>query len=130
MCVGPLGAFLDARRLGVSHLTSPSILSEPFWTLTILPRSVSTRPGLRLFTYDSGNAFLTNYQQYYFDLELSNKIGSPVWKKLYDFQEAYAKKDLSPDSLRQLAKELDDDEALFEKHFLYNTNGHGNGERL
>ncbi len=73
---------------------------------------------------------MANYKQYYFDLDASNALGIPLWKKLYDFREAYGKRDLSADSLRQLAKELDEDEALFRKHFLYNTNGHKNGEAI
>jgi len=81
-----------------------------------------------LITYVSGDLSLSNYVQYYFDLEESNQLGSPLWKELYNFTSAYNKKDLSTMNLQHLVKEMSSDDTIFEKHLFFNTNGHSLGK--
>jgi hypothetical protein len=67
----------------------------PFVTPTQGPSNYfpSRNPGIRAFKFTQRGQMLTDYLQYYFNLE---ETANPQWKLLYSCRELYGAADLSP----------------------------------
>ncbi|XP_005095075.2 acid sphingomyelinase-like phosphodiesterase 3b [Aplysia californica] len=59
-------------------------------------------PAVRLVKYDRDTGLNLDYDQYFMNLTQGNQQGSPTWKKLYTFTEAYKVNDMSVASLRSI----------------------------
>ena len=71
---------------------------------SVVPRAnevLGTNPGIRLYEYHHSNSYMTNYQQYYFDLEEANHADG-YWRELYSFTQAYNIDNMSVENMDKL----------------------------
>ncbi|XP_013170517.1 PREDICTED: acid sphingomyelinase-like phosphodiesterase 3a isoform X1 [Papilio xuthus] len=67
----------------------------------------SSNPGLRLYKFDSDTGKVLDYTQYYLDLAAANRAGSGAeWTAEYNLTQYYGLRDVSADSLHNLADKL------------------------
>ncbi|XP_072940071.1 cyclic GMP-AMP phosphodiesterase SMPDL3A-like [Epargyreus clarus] len=69
--------------------------------------SGSSNPGLRLFKFDSDTGKVLDYTQFYLDLAAANRAtGGAEWIAEYNLTQYYALRDVSAESLHNLADKL------------------------
>ncbi|XP_068631341.1 cyclic GMP-AMP phosphodiesterase SMPDL3A [Battus philenor] len=68
----------------------------------------SSNPGLRLYKFDSDTGKVLDYTQYYLDLAAANRAGSggAEWLPEYNLTQYYGLRDVSAESLHNLADKL------------------------
>eukprot|EP01084_Bolivina_argentea_P160043 278728_1 len=109
------------HSLGNNNFTSKSS-NKPFATWFSSGSVVQyggRNPAFRVFKYNRQNYDLVNFYQYRFDTERSNMENRPYWFKAYDAKSEYNMKDVSPQSMSDLAYELGVNDTLW-KRFEYN----------
>ena len=149
--------FLDQERssaLGVAFLTSSV---TPY--LQYLGKKVGTNPTIRLIDYSDDTGILTDYHEYSLDInKITSKDGfdddtttstdfdvmpavpgmednDPVtnlalkWTLLYNAQDSFKVKDLTPASMFKAYKVMveDRESSVFASYFYHNTGGHRTG---
>ncbi|XP_003781891.1 acid sphingomyelinase-like phosphodiesterase 3a [Otolemur garnettii] len=104
---------------GHTHRDSIMVLSDtqgsPVNSLFVAPavtpvknvkEKQTNNPGVRLYQYDPYNYKLLDMLQYYLNLTEANLQGKSNWKLEYILTQSYGIKDLQPESLYGLAKQL------------------------
>ncbi len=97
-------------------------VNQPF-TTWFSPGSITQiggrNPAFRVFKYDRINHELINYYQYRFDTNKSNKNQQPYWFMAYDAINEYGIKNISPQSMSNMAYSLAVNDTLWNR-FEYN----------
>ena len=98
---------------------------------SITPRvthGTGTNPGIRQYFYTNNSDYLSDYHQYYMDLDLANIFEEATWTHLYSFRKEYNAKDLSAKSLRQVLDVIKSNSTVFQRAYELNTLMHKNGK--
>jgi len=101
---------------------SQTAVNKPFatwWSAGSVVQYGGRNPAFRVFKYDRNTYELMNYYQYRMDTNKSNEEGKAYWFKAYDAVQEYGLKDISAQSMTQLAYELAVNDTLW-KRFAYN----------
>eukprot|EP01083_Nonionella_stella_P040495 109888_1 len=80
-------------------------------------------PAFRVYKYDRRNYELVNYYQYRFDLEKSNMDKKPCWFLAYDAVSEYGMKDISAQSMSDLAYAMATNDTLWNRYEYNYFNG-------
>ncbi|KAF7254311.1 Acid sphingomyelinase-like phosphodiesterase 3a [Varanus komodoensis] len=80
----------------------------------------SNNPGVRLYQYDPFSYNLLDLWQFYLNLTEANMKNESVWKLEYVMTKAYEIKDLTPESLYEMAQKFSVPHSkLFQKYYSY-----------
>ncbi|KAG9283069.1 acid sphingomyelinase-like phosphodiesterase 3a [Astyanax mexicanus] len=80
----------------------------------------SNNPGVRMYLYDTQDYGLQDLWQYYLNLTEANKKEQPNWSLEYTMTEAFAIKDIQPQSLHELALKFEAPQSKdFQKYFTH-----------
>ena len=104
-------SYLDPERIVGVELLAPSLTTYS-----------THNPAIRLFEFDVDTNTPLDYTQYRMNLSLMNEIGENAtitFDKTYSFVETYGVKDLRPESIAPLAKELEKVKKLPHKSLAY-----------
>jgi len=80
-------------------------------------------PAFRVFQYDRNSHDLMNFYHYRMDTQKSNAAGVAHWFKAYDAQSEYDLKDISPQSMTELAYQLATNDTLWNRFSFNFYNG-------
>lgn len=81
-------------------------------------------PSLRLYSYSLNG--INDYWQYYFNLTgiAEQTPTNPRWQLLYQATVAYGVRDLSPENMLSIYRDMLADPKVFERYYFFNTVGH------
>lgn len=96
--------------------------SDPVSVAYVAP-SVTTytdlNPSYRIYEYNRTDGTILNYQQYYTDLELTNKQGYPAWTKAYDPISEYGMSSLSPAQWAAVTARFNATDSYFQRWWFH-----------
>lgn len=91
-----------------AQVTSPGIAMQA----SISP-IFGNNPSFRIYQFDTQTNLIVNYQQFVFDLNVSNTLNQPTWYLEYDFDKSYQQSNVTSASFLQLFNSLASNPAEF-----------------
>ena len=88
---------------------------NPLGVILMTP-SVTTEggknPSFRIMELDTETMLPIKMEKYFFNVTRANDLNEPIWSLMYNYQEEYDLKNLSPSSINNLAERIKEDEEL------------------